>query len=185
MKKLLSHIYFICSILLFGSWCTWTSVEPLSINIVTFKNDITSLHQLDSHIIKDLRALINSCLILVNGQVIKKGQLVDVPVINGKCTITIIGRLDFFDPIFNLNLLIKVLGRFISSHLVFSYQIDADDLVVVNGHDSHIDISNIIIDLVDKYDLWEGSPSVALSYKTEFLTATRSAKITIIDPKNT
>lgn len=174
-------LVFICAISLS------TLVRPIhtefTIPMVTFKNDITTLHKLNSEkIIRSLNLLIDTCKVLVNGQIIKKGHMAKVPVINGKCTVTIVGRLDYFHPIFELNFFLRKIGRFIKSHLIFSYEIHQEDLVIVDGHEGHIDISNVIIDLVDKYDLWEGNNGTA-EYLTEFSAATRSTKITIIDPE--
>lgn len=158
------------------------SQDTFTINMVTFRNDITSLHQLESEqIIKDLARLINTCKIFVNGQLIKQGYLVKVPVIGNKCTITIVGRLDYFHPIFDLHPLIRLAGRFIQSHLIFYYEIHPEDLIVHDNQEACIDISNVIIDLVDKYDLWQGNNGTA-RYQTEFDPTACSAKITIIDP---
>lgn len=146
-----------------------------NITVAPFHNDIKELLNLkDEPLIQQLKPLINTCRIFVNGTEIIAGQEGDVPLLNQKCTITITARLDYFDPIFDLNFFIKQIGSFIRGHLIFSYEITPDDLHYVQTTDNTLRISNIIIDLIGKIDKLN-------NYRTEFIPTDRSAKITILD----
>jgi hypothetical protein len=151
------------------------------LQLIRFNNDIQMIPEVfsDQPIISRISPLINGCSIYVNGVHIPHGSFQEVPVVDYKCTVTITARLDHFDPIFNLNFLVKKVAPYIRGHLIFSYELSPEDIENLGGNtDIHIEVSNVIIDLIDKYKLLEGNTDVP--YKAEFMPI-RNAKIIILD----
>lgn len=137
---------------------------------IKFHNDIHSFRQLGLPALGlgALEPLIKHCDILINNILIPHGQSRLIKVINNTCSITISARLDYFDVIFNFRSFNKKITPLFKCNLIFKkYNIHPHDIQhLETSDDGQLDISSVIVDLLDVYNLLD--PNNQLTYTWKF-----------------
>lgn len=143
---------------------TTTFLIHTTVTFIKFHNDIHSFNRLGLAELglSTLESLIKNCEIEINGHVIAPNRSRIIPVSNNTCTITIKAPLNEFSALYPLNRITRTIGPVIKGKLTFkNYIIDPSDLQYLKSIDNaQMDISSVIIDLLDKHKLLESNSPV-------------------------